>query len=195
MQKSPARSRRAHRSAPTRLSTGGGSVQHKNTGPRRSDAQRNRERILKVALDELSDAADFPLSSIAKKAGVSQGTFYRNFPSREALALEIYRHEAQQLADTALQLLDTRPPDQALREWMEWLTHYVITKAGLADAMRQAAGKADNLAQPGYAPVVKAIQALVAANHAAGTRGSILVRSRIQLSLVPRGTQPAGDLV
>ncbi|MFE6526998.1 TetR/AcrR family transcriptional regulator, partial [Streptomyces sp. NPDC057794] len=61
--------------------------------PLRSDAQRNRERILEVALAELTRSADAPLSAIAKKAGVGQGTFYRHFPSREALVLEIYRHE------------------------------------------------------------------------------------------------------
>ncbi|GAA4938750.1 hypothetical protein GCM10023238_00560 [Streptomyces heliomycini] len=41
------------------------------------NAQRNRERILEVALVELTRAADTPLSAIAKKAGVGQGTFYR----------------------------------------------------------------------------------------------------------------------
>lgn len=73
--------------------------------PLRPDAQRNRERILDVALAELTRTADVPLSTIAKKAGVGQGTFYRNFPNREALVLEVYRHEMQQVADTADQLL------------------------------------------------------------------------------------------
>src|SRR5687768_1761405 len=104
----------------------------------RSDAQRNRERILEVALAELTGSADVPLSSIAKKAGVGQGTFYRNFPSREALVLEVYRHEMQQVADTAAQLLQTRAPDQALREWMDRLAQYAMAKAGLADAIRKA---------------------------------------------------------
>jgi AcrR family transcriptional regulator len=46
--------------------------------------QRNRERILDVAVPEPTRSADTPLSVIAKKAGVGQGTFYRNFPNREA---------------------------------------------------------------------------------------------------------------
>ncbi|MCZ9342414.1 TetR/AcrR family transcriptional regulator, partial [Streptomyces sp. TRM76130] len=37
-------------------------------GPLRSDAQRNRERILEVALTELTHCANTPLSAIAKKA-------------------------------------------------------------------------------------------------------------------------------
>ena len=118
----------------------------------RSDAQRNRERILEVALAELSRAADTPLSAIAKKAGVGQGTFYRNFPNRETLVLELYRHGVQQIADTASELLETREPDRALRAWMDHLAGFAMTKAGLAEAIRQAtsSGKA---AKPGHTPV------------------------------------------
>jgi hypothetical protein len=43
-------------------------LEPKNEIPQRSDAQRNRERILEVALTELSLFADAPLSLIAKKA-------------------------------------------------------------------------------------------------------------------------------
>lgn len=138
-------------------------------GPQRSDAQRNRERILEVALVELSRSADVPLSVIAKKAGVGQGTFYRNFPNREALTLEVYGHEVQQLTDGVAELLRTRTPDQALREWMDSLARFAAAKAGLADAMRQTIGTSTASAQPGYAPVVAAIEALLEANHAAGT--------------------------
>ncbi|WP_200303373.1 TetR/AcrR family transcriptional regulator [Streptomyces adelaidensis] len=138
-------------------------------GPQRSDAQRNRERILKVALVELSHSADAPLSAIAKKAGVGQGTFYRNFPNREALILEVYGHEVQQLTDAAAELLRTKAPDQALCEWMDSLARFAVAKVGLADAMRQTIGTSTASAQPGYAPVVAAIEALLVANHEAGT--------------------------
>lgn len=143
-------------------------MESRNDGPQRSDAQRNRERILEVALAELTRSVDVPLSLIAKKAGVGQGTFYRNFPNREALVLEVYRHEAQQLADAATELLETRAPDQALREWMDQLARFAVAKVGLSDAMRQIVGTTDGPAQPGYALVVEAIEALLAAGHKAG---------------------------
>jgi AcrR family transcriptional regulator len=143
-------------------------VEPRNDGPQRSDAQRNRERILEVALAELSRAVDVPLSLIAKKAGVGQGTFYRNFPNREALVLEVYRHEVQQLTEAATELLKTRAPDRALREWMDQLARFALAKAGLSDAMRQIVGTTDGPAQPGYALVVEAIEALLAANHEVG---------------------------
>ncbi|WP_369197943.1 TetR/AcrR family transcriptional regulator [Streptomyces djakartensis] len=136
--------------------------------PLRSDAQRNRARILEVALAELTRSADTPLSTIAKKAGVGQGTFYRHFPTREALVLEIYRHEMQQVADTAAPLLCSREPDRALREWMDRLARFAMTKAGLADAIRQASGAA-GAQKPGHAPVTEAAECLLRAAEQAGT--------------------------
>ncbi|WP_254407013.1 TetR/AcrR family transcriptional regulator [Streptomyces sp. GMY02] len=135
----------------------------------RSDAQRNRERILEVALDELTRAADAPLSVIAKKAGVGQGTFYRNFPNREALVMEVYRYEMQQVADTAARLLRTRTPDRALREWMDRLAQYAMAKAGLADALRKSTSTHGSLARIGYSPVSQAVTLLLNANKEAGT--------------------------
>ncbi|MEU3742351.1 MULTISPECIES: TetR/AcrR family transcriptional regulator [unclassified Streptomyces] len=142
---------------------------HQKKDALRSDAQRNRERILEVALAELTHSADAPLSTIAKKAGVGQGTFYRNFPNREALVLEVYRYEVQQVADTACQLLDTRAPDQALREWMDRLAQYAMAKAGLADAMRKATSTLGTLAGVGHGPVTSAVTLLLKANEEAGT--------------------------
>ncbi|MBM4792309.1 TetR/AcrR family transcriptional regulator [Streptomyces sioyaensis] len=142
--------------------------QHKDA-PLRSDAQRNRERILEVALAELTHSADAPLSAIAKKAGVGQGTFYRNFPNRESLVLEVYRYEVQQVADAASQLLETRAPEQALREWMDRLAQYAMAKAGLADAMRKATSARGSLAGLGHGPVTSAVTLLLKANEEAGT--------------------------
>ncbi|SPF04134.1 TetR/AcrR family transcriptional regulator [Streptomyces sp. MA5143a] len=137
--------------------------------PRRSDARRNRERILAVALEELTRSADAPLSAIAKKAGVGQGTFYRHFPNREALVLELYRHEMQQVADSAAELLAVHAPDRALREWMDRLARFSLTKVGLADAIRQAAGAPGSPGRPGPAPVLAAAEALLRAAEEAGT--------------------------
>jgi AcrR family transcriptional regulator len=144
-------------------------VRHKEDAPLRSDAQRNRERILAVALVELTHCADVPLSSIAKKAGVGQGTFYRHFPNRESLVLEVYRYEVQQVCDTAAELLAARAPDQALREWMDRLAQYAMAKAGLADALRKAATAKCTLSGIGHAPLASAVELLLKANEEAGT--------------------------
>ncbi len=137
--------------------------------PKRSDAVQNRERILSVALAELVRSADVPLSTIAKKAGVGQGTFYRHFPTREALVVEVYRHEMLQVTGFAEHLLKTLPPKQALRQWMNRLAEYAITKAGLADALRAVANVKERAGNEGYAPVIAAAQLLLDANEKAGT--------------------------
>ncbi|MER5470960.1 TetR/AcrR family transcriptional regulator [Streptomyces sp. NPDC002685] len=136
----------------------------------RADAQRNRERILAVALAELTRSADTPVSAIAKKAGVGQGTFYRNFPHREALVLEVYRYEVRQVADAAPRLLAARAPDQALREWMDRLAQYAMAKAGLAEALRTATTTArGTLTKLGRGPIGSAVALLLKSNEEAGT--------------------------
>ncbi|WP_019068808.1 TetR/AcrR family transcriptional regulator [Streptomyces hokutonensis] len=144
-------------------------MEPKSGAPQRSDAQRNRERILAAALTELSLFADAPLSLIAKRAGVGQGTLYRHFPSREALVLEVHQREVQHLAESAPQLLLNGSPDEALREWMSRLAYFATARAGLADALRQAISATGGPAKPGYSVVVDAIELLIKANHEAGT--------------------------
>ncbi|MGW1562547.1 TetR/AcrR family transcriptional regulator [Streptomyces sp. NPDC002144] len=144
-------------------------MQDKKGTPLRSDAQRNRERILRVALSELTQSPNAPLSSIAKKAGVGQGTFYRNFPNRETLILEIYRHEMRQVADSANQLLLELPPQRALRTWMDRLAEFAMTKAGLADAIRLATSAPGGPSKPSPTPIAEAAELLLRTNEEAGT--------------------------
>ncbi|MDX9669002.1 MULTISPECIES: TetR/AcrR family transcriptional regulator [unclassified Pseudomonas] len=135
----------------------------------RSDAKKNRERILEVAVVELTSDPAIPLSTIAKKAGVGQGTFYRHFPTREKLVFEVYQFEMQQVAALAEELLATKQPKEALREWMDCLAEYAMTKAGLAAAIQQAASVYEFPGKSGYAPVQGAAELLLRANEKAGT--------------------------
>lgn len=62
----------------------------------RSDAARNRSRLLEVARRHYADTGQLPLNTIAAEAGVGIGTAYRHFPSAQALveALAIDAFEA-----------------------------------------------------------------------------------------------------
>lgn len=135
----------------------------------RSDARKNRERILEVAVVELINDPAIALSTLAKKAGVGQGTFYRHFATREKLVFEVYQFEMQQVASLAEQLLATKPPKEALREWMDCLAEYAMTKAGLAAAIQQAASVYEFPGKSGYAPIQAAAELLLRANEKAGT--------------------------
>jgi AcrR family transcriptional regulator len=138
------------------------------TPPVRAHARQNRERILQAAWESLLESNDASLNSIAKKAGVGIGTLYRHFPTREALVLEVYRHEVEQSAAAAPALLARLDPLDALREWMERLAQYGMTKVGLADALASAASH-ESLAAEAYEPIIGALALLLRANEAAGT--------------------------
>jgi AcrR family transcriptional regulator len=78
------------------------------------------------------------LSSIARQAGVGQGTMYRHFPNREALLLAVYTRDVEALVDAAPALLEAHPPLEALRLWFDRLASYGRIKYGLADAFEAA---------------------------------------------------------
>jgi AcrR family transcriptional regulator len=60
--------------------------------PRRVDARRNREAILRAADEAFSEDADVVLDEVARRAGLGRATVYRPFPDRTALALAVAAH-------------------------------------------------------------------------------------------------------
>ena len=86
----------------------------------RTDAVRNRERVLEAAKAVFSaGGADASLEAVARRAGVGIGTLYRHFPTREALFEAVYRREVEQLGDLAEQLKSEAEPVDALRRWLQ----------------------------------------------------------------------------
>ena len=84
-----------------------------NPSPRkpRTDAQRNRGRILEVAKEAFTRfGADASLDDIARQAGVGAGTLYRHFPTRDALIEAVYRSEVEKLAAAERRFAETMPP-------------------------------------------------------------------------------------
>lgn len=132
----------------------------------RSDAEQNRARIIDVARAALSVSSDATLNSIAKQAGVGQGTMYRHFPNREALLLAVYRHDVRALIDAAPALLADHPPATALRLWFDRLASYGRIKHGVAQAV-EAATRAD-LSSEYYDQVIAAIALLLDAGQRDG---------------------------
>ncbi|HZT95819.1 MAG TPA: TetR/AcrR family transcriptional regulator [Chloroflexota bacterium] len=103
----------------------------------RSDALRNRERLIEAAAAAFTaKGAEVPLEDIARDAGVGIGTLYRHFPTRDSLVEAVYRHEVDVLCESADQLLDTLPPDQALAEWMQLFVRHVATKRGMLAVLK-----------------------------------------------------------
>lgn len=103
----------------------------------RVDAARNRERLIAAAAAAFTArGADVPLEDIARDADVGIGTLYRHFPTRDSLVEAVYRHEVNILCESADQLLESLPPDQALAEWMQLFVSHVATKRGMLSVLK-----------------------------------------------------------
>jgi AcrR family transcriptional regulator len=140
------------------------------TRPLRADAQRNRDRLLEIAVRAFSqDGPDVPLDAIAREAGVGIGTLYRHFPTRDALVEAAYRTELDRLCDAAPALLVELPPEQALRAWMDRFVDYMTTKRGMADALKALIASGGNPYAHSRDRMLTAVESLLAAGTAAGT--------------------------
>lgn len=132
----------------------------------RADAQANRDRILDVARDALAADPAASLNSIAKAAGVGPGTLYRHFPSRDALALGVYRREVDALLALAPKLLAKHPPLEAFRLWCERLGQSSRKKHAIADLLH--AAMSDEDFQQAYWPMVDTVRGLLSACEGSG---------------------------
>jgi AcrR family transcriptional regulator len=134
----------------------------------RADAQRNRERLMEAAKAAFADAgADVALEEIARRAGVGIGTFYRHFPTRDAIIEAVYRREVEQLGAAAQRLLADEPPGQALRDWMRVFVDYIATKKVIAAALAGLSSSPTLYAASGET-IISAITTLTTSAIAAG---------------------------
>jgi AcrR family transcriptional regulator len=128
----------------------------------RSDAQRNRERILEVAKQAFTrSGANASLDDIAKQSGVGPGTLYRHFSTREELLEAVYRTEVEKLAKAERKFADTLPPIEALRAWMLLFVDHIAAKQIIAPALNALVGDPKKVFEASHAQVWEAIRALV----------------------------------
>ena len=128
----------------------------------RSDAQRNRVRILEVAKDAFTrSGANASLDDIAKQAGVGPGTLYRHFPARDDLLEAVYRTEVEKLATAGQNFAQTMAPVDALRAWMLLFVDYIATKKIIAPAWNSMAGGHSKVFEASYGQIWDAIRVLV----------------------------------
>jgi len=128
----------------------------------RTDAQRNRERILEVAKKAFTRlGANASLDDIARQAKVGPGTLYRHFPTRDALIEAVYRAEVEKLAAAARDFALTMPPLEALRAWMLLFIDYVAAKQISAPALNTLVGGPSKLYEGSHGQIRGAIDALV----------------------------------
>jgi AcrR family transcriptional regulator len=135
----------------------------------RTDAQRNRERILDVAKEAFTRfGAEASLDDIAKQAGVGAGTLYRHFPTRDALIEAVYRSEVEKLAAAERKFSETMAPMEALRAWMLLFVDHIAAKQIIAPALNSVVGGPTKLYEGSRGLIGGAIDALVKRAIASG---------------------------
>jgi AcrR family transcriptional regulator len=159
-------------------------------GRLRADAQRNREHILQVAHAALAESGSTSLNEIVKRAGVGAGTFYRHFPTRDALILAVYQHDLESVQALVDDLLNTHTPLDAFREWFHTVADYVRVKEGLGDALNNAA--LQDAISDTYPPMCAAVARLLAACAAENSLRSDLDPGDVLLLMASTFSLPSG---
>ncbi|MCO5996390.1 TetR/AcrR family transcriptional regulator [Actinoallomurus rhizosphaericola] len=105
---------------------------------KRADARRNEETLLEAAAAAfIASGVDVPVRDIAARAGVGVGTIYRHFPTRADLIVAVYRHQVEASVEAGPALLaDSDSPFTALTRWIDLFVDFLVTKHGLAEALR-----------------------------------------------------------
>lgn len=138
--------------------------------PLRADAQRNRQALLVAAREAfLAGDSEAHVEVIARRAGVSVGTLYRHFGTRDGLVEAVYRQEVDHLCDSALELLAERSPNEALRAFLLELVKHAAVGRGIAVALQSIMATESPAFNDARVAMASAIDHLLAAGGEAGT--------------------------
>jgi AcrR family transcriptional regulator len=107
----------------------------------RSDARRNRARVLAAAEDVLAaEGLSASMRTIAERAGVGVGTIYRHFPTQEALYWEIVLAWRRGLLVDAADRLAEPDPGAAFFSFAAHLVERTTRMKALVLAISEAGG-------------------------------------------------------
>ena len=103
--------------------------------PRRTDALRNRQAILKVADEAFAQGSDVvSLEEIARRAGLGRATVYRHFPDRQALGMAV---AAEQLDALRRIVITTREKHCSFRDLLQLVLCSQVSRRPLVHLMRE----------------------------------------------------------
>lgn len=104
--------------------------------PLRSDARRNRERVLEAARAVFADYGhDAQMDEIARRAAVGVGTVYRHFPTKETLLQALLEDSFARIAANARQALEVEDPWQAFSETLWFGADLLAANRGLTQSL------------------------------------------------------------
>jgi AcrR family transcriptional regulator len=104
--------------------------------PLRSDAERNRRRILAAAAEVFAERGlDASLDDIAAAAGVGVGTVYRRFPDKDVLIDALFEDKIDDVVRTAESALQVEDPWEAFETFMRRMCRLQAEDRGLKEAI------------------------------------------------------------
>src|SRR4051794_11838196 len=142
--------------------------------PLRSDAERNRLRILRAAEEVFAvRGLGVSLDDIAAAAGVGVGTVYRRFPDKDALIEALFESKIREIEQLARDALEVEDPWEAFSGFMHGMCRVQANDRGLKEALLSADRGHERLAaaRDTIAPV--AIKLLHRAQEAGAVRGDL----------------------
>jgi AcrR family transcriptional regulator len=130
----------------------------------RSDARRNRERIVEAARAAFAEQGpDAQIDDIARRAEVGVGTVYRHFPTKDALVAELIRLKLTALRDRARRkLAEGGDPGEAFRSFLREQAAVIAKDAALQQMLWAETAEAMVPVAPLYDEVNEAVGELIA---------------------------------
>lgn len=104
--------------------------------PLRGDARRNRERLLTAARELFAErGVDVPMAEIARRAGVSNGTLYNRFPTRDDLIQAVFTDRLERIVELAEQALAADDPWQGFAGYLAGICALQAADRGYNDVV------------------------------------------------------------
>ena len=131
---------------------------------RRTDAERNHDKIITVARVAFADAdGEVSMAEISRRAGVGMATLYRNFPRRRELLEALYAEEVKAMCEAAA-TQGAQTPGASLVSWLRQLFVFFASKRHIASELLKDTDSSSNpVFGGGRARVIAAGRPLLAA--------------------------------
>jgi AcrR family transcriptional regulator len=145
-----------------------------NRGP--SAGPENRRAIIAAAREIFADdGIQAPLSAVARRAGVGQGSLYRHFPDRLSLAVAVFDDNVEQLEKLA------DDEDATLSDLFDQVTEQAIVSTALIDLILLE--RHDPRSEALAVRVLEVVAALVGRDRARGRIGPAVEAEDVMLAI------------
>jgi AcrR family transcriptional regulator len=163
--------------------------------PIRSDARRNRERIVEAARAAFAEQGpDAQIDDIARRAEVGVGTVYRHFPTKDALISELIRLKLTALRDRARRkLAEGGDPGEAFASFLREQAEVIAKDAALQRMLWTESEEAQAPVAPLYDEVAEAVGALIARAQESGAVRADLEVADVRTFMCGLGAIMAAD--